>query len=120
MNRPFIYNVPNATLIAPGGVYSQTVTISETNGFRLKEMRSTGTVGVKIQIKYTTGELMFLSNMDATIVGNGMNKIDFNGEDYIYPPNTQLEITYTNTTGGNIAANAFEVALVGMKLGVNE
>ncbi len=114
MIRPFIINQLNTADITNGNSASYNVTVSAENGFKLQEIRTTGTSKMRVSIKKSTGELFSSSPFDAGLIGAGANKLLFN-EPIVLPDKEQLEIAFTNNTGSTVTANTFELQLIGTK-----
>jgi hypothetical protein len=114
--KPYINVVRNSIIIAAPGVDTEILQIQSESDFLLTEIRTSGspagTLGLLVSIADSNGNTYNNAPWDATIIAQGTNKLVM-WSPVLFPKNTQLTITFTNNTGAAIAANGFELQLIG-------
>lgn len=94
---PFCYEINSGSLIATTGSSTISQVFSSVKDFRLRFIRATGNVGVKVQVSEVSGSNFSNAAITTALIGNSSNNGIPVMDTIIIPKGTQLRFAFSNT-----------------------
>lgn len=113
MKQLFCYAFRNAGVLAAGASANNQIDIGNDADFEVKEIRTTGTNGMRVTLSESGGENYSNIAFNAGFVGTGQNALKL-FDRWVIPANTTINALIDNQTGGGVTD--FEIQIWGYKI----